>query len=467
MNLRIRLILYFTSIGLMSVLIISIFVNFFLEKQFKEYAIQKQEKRNLEIATLLASQYLRDNEWNILAIQRIGVNALEEGLIVRVTDNNGTVVWDAVQYNSGICEDMLHTMARRMESRFSSVNGGVVKKNYNILSSGIKVGTLEIGFYGPYYYSEVDLFFIDTFNTLLLWLAVFTIVVSMVLGLFFSSRVTRPIMQVIRTAQSIEKGDYSVTDAANNYPVELAKLVETINSLSRSLSGQESLRKQLTADIAHELRTPMTTLQGYIEAMIDGVWEVNKERLEGCYEEILRLTKLIKDLNTLARYDTDKMELELTEFDLKGLIEKIMNLNDNQFSEKGVTLHCTGDASIITADRDKVSQVFINLYSNSLKFTGKGDSVSVEIIDSPEAATVIFEDTGEGIPEQDLAYIFERFYRADKSRNRGTGGSGIGLTIVNQIIKAHHATIDVKSEVGTGTEFVIQFPKNGSNTNKI
>jgi signal transduction histidine kinase len=274
-----------------------------------------------------------------------------------------------------------------------------------------------------------------------------------------AKRLTRPIASVIDTAGRIAKGDLGSRITERSSTLEIAELTDSVNSMAQELSDQELLRKRLTADVAHELRTPLATLQSHMEAMIDGIWEPEQDRLVSCHEEILRLTKLVGELETLSRYEGENLMLHKERFELSELIKRILLNFENDFKTKGVFLEFGGDEVWVDADRDKISQVMVNLISNALKYTPEGGQVHVQTGETQSEAIVTVSDTGIGIPESDLPYIFERFYRTDKSRSRATGGSGIGLTIAKSIIDAHSGNISVDSKVNLGSTFTVSLPK--------
>jgi signal transduction histidine kinase len=246
---------------------------------------------------------------------------------------------------------------------------------------------------------------------------------------------------------------------------ELAELSRSLNELAAELEEAERRQMRLSSDIAHELRTPLTCLQGNLEAMIDGVYKPDQEHLESCHEEIMRLISLVQDLNTLTLFEWETgylsgeggsdvsygraKNLHKTEFDLA----KLLRITAEQFrtaaNEKGIEIKLNLIESPITADYDRLKQVFINLLSNAVKYTDRG-SITIAIGEGAGGWVVTIADTGIGIPESDLPHIFERFYRSDKSRSRrterfGTGGAGIGLTIAAAIVQAHGGTIGAES----------------------
>ena len=455
LRLKFKLSFVFALIGIISLLSVSIMVNFFLEKAFREYAIQKQEKRNNELVTLISNQYAGQNKWKTEVIQDIGVNVLEEGMILKLTDNSNKIVWDAVQYNSGICQAMINQMTKRMMSKYPGLKGSYTKKDYPITSESVKVGILEIGYYGPFYYTDTEFIFIDTFNNLLIIVTIITLIIALIAGIASSNMLTSPLAGVIKISKKLTKGEYLVNEKINTSTQEIYELVETTKNLATTLATQEKLRKRLTADVSHELRTPLTTIQGHIEAMIDGVWKSSTDNLKSCHEEIIRMHSLVKDIELLAHYDSDNLILNKSKFNFKELVLNIIKSYKNQFNKKEIKINFIDDNAIIFADRDKISQVIVNLLSNILKFVPKKGEVEIRIISLDEAIKIIVSDTGPGISEEDLPYIFERFYRVDKSRSYSAGGSGIGLTIVKEIIKAHGGKIEVQSEPGKGTDFII------------
>jgi signal transduction histidine kinase len=282
------------------------------------------------------------------------------------------------------------------------------------------------------------------------------------LGNLMAKRLSSPISSVIGAAQSISKGLFSKKIAGKSNTREINQLTQTINDLAETMGKQELLRKRLTSDVAHELRTPVATLQSHMEAMIDGIWEPDVERLRSCQEEIVRIGKMVGDLEKLARYESENATLEREYFNLSELVKRQLQNFENEFLIKNITADFKGSEEVIFADRDKISQVVVNLLSNALKYTQSGGRVQVVVKGSEDIAELVVKDNGRGIPEEDLPYIFERFYRADKSRNRMTGGSGIGLTITRTIVEAHGGSIEVHSIIDTGTEFIVTLPKRDS-----
>jgi signal transduction histidine kinase len=316
-----------------------------------------------------------------------------------------------------------------------------------------------VGYYGPYYFTTNDIQFLNSINKLLIAVAILSLLVAIAVASFMSGKISKPITKAINTAGEISKRNYSHRIAEKSNTYEMTKLSDTINNLADSLEKQENLRKQMAADVAHELRTPLANLQSTLEAMIDGVWPAYEDRLKSCHEEIIRINRLVGDLEKLERIEAENSVLDISEFDVTDLIASTIRNFEPEFRKKGVALNFIGEPAGISADRDKLSQVVINLISNALKYTPEGGRVDVGVKESDSNIEITVADTGKGIPEEDIPYIFERFYRADKSRNRLTGGLGLGLTITKSIVEAHNGEISVKSVIDKGTEFIIVIPK--------
>lgn len=459
MNLRTKISLSLLFVSMILIIVISLFANLFLEKQFRQYIIEKQENTNKEITSLIGQQYIKDNQWNSDAIQTIGVNALEQGLIVKVFDKSGKTIWDAEKHNSGMCSQMIQHMSSNMASRYGKWEGKYTEVEYPINSLLNNVGTVKIGFYGPFYFNDHDLAFINTLNKALMGVALFAIIFSFIIGAILARRISNPIERVIDAAKNIAKGNFKVRSEEKSHTKEISELTSSINHLASTLQSQETLRKQMTQDVAHELRTPMTILQSHIEAMMDGIWEPTVERLKSCHEEIIRINSMIGDLNKVAKYESEHLVLSKAEFDILELISNVVTNFESQFKNKNISLKYAGDSVTINADKDTIMQVLINLVSNALKHTVSGGTVEISSKRLEDSVQIVVEDNGEGIPEEELPHIFERFYRVDKSRNKATGGVGIGLTISKSIVNAHGGTIEVESKVNKGTRFIVRLPR--------
>lgn len=458
-SLRSKLSLSYVLAAVIIVFLISALTNVFVVKHFREYVNENQQLKNKEIVATVAAQYKGNGYWNFDSIASIGESYLESGIIIAVRDINGKTIWDAKQHNNGMCQRIIEHMAANSGGMMGTKGSGYKEVPYSLNYNLNKVGVIEIGTYGPNYLNEHDQAFINTFNTVLIGVGIFSLIFALILGRIMSRRLSSPISQVIGAAKSISNGYYSERITRQSNTSEINELTSTVNHLAESLEKQEALRKRLTGDVAHELRTPLATLQSHMEAMIDGIWEADTGRLKSCHEEIVRISKMVGDLEKLTKFESEKLVLDKESFDITELIKRLIQNFESEYLNKGLNIEFKGGTTEIYADRDKISQVIVNLLSNALKYTPEGGLVKVIMEQEAGIVRLVVKDNGPGIPKEDLPFIFERFYRADKSRNRLTGGSGIGLAITKAIVSAHGGKIEVISSSERGTEFTVILPK--------
>ena len=458
-SLRLKLTAMFLMIALLSLAFVGLFANVSFGKQFENYALTRLNQTIEKTVGQISALYSRaDEAWNTANLDETGMALLVDGLILRVTDETGKVVWDARVHNNGMCLRILENMAQNMQSFRSNFQGGYEEQNFPAVVDGRTVGTITIGYYGPYYFSDTDLQFLNDLNRILLIAGAVSLGACLALGAYLARRLSKPISDVLTVTGKIADGNYSDRITHTENTTELIALSHSVNSLAASLESQENLRKRMTADVAHELRTPLTTLQSTVEAMLDGVWAADEVHLTSLREEILRLNKLVSELGALSRYESESLHLSVESFDLAELSAQIIRNFEGIARQKGVSLVSCGSQALVLADRDKIGQVLINLLHNALKFTPDGGKVLVETAVQGNRAILRVEDTGCGIAQEHLPFLFERFYRADPSRARETGGSGIGLAIAMAIAKAHNGEILVDSTVGLGSVFTLRLP---------
>ncbi|MDR2304189.1 MAG: HAMP domain-containing histidine kinase [Treponema sp.] len=398
--------------------------------------------------------------FDAVAIEAVGMHFVHEGYIVTVEDESGGLVWDARACDMRECMTVINEISVRMKGQFG-MSGAMRKNRYPVRYAGSTVGTVTVETYGPYFYSETEGAFLASINRLLIAAAIILTAMSFVISIVLSRAIARPVNKSAEAARQIAQAH---SGSAGGKPLavriddryhtkELAGLARSINGLAACLEEAERRQKQLTSDIAHELRTPLTCLQGDIEAMIDGVYKPDREHLESCHEEIIRLAGLVKDLHTLTSLEWENLTLNKSEFDLADLLRITAEQFKAAAFEKGIKIHLRLVESPVVADYDRLKQVFINLLSNAVKYTDRGAvTVTVEKAANPGAEWEVFvADTGIGIPESDLPHLFERFYRTDKSRSRATGGAGVGLAIASAIVRAHGGDIQAESFTAEGS----------------
>lgn len=459
-SLKTKLSLTIALVVLITVALISLLTNFFIQNQFKGYVASQQEKTTQEIVNMISRQYEKDtNTWNVDFIHAIGMYALYDGYIIKVHDLQNQIVWDAELSNTKLCLEIMDDISNRMMLAAPKMNGEFTTKNFSVMQDNIKVGTVKISYYGPYFLSQDDFLFLNALNKILITIGIFSIILSIIVGVFMARRLSHPILKMVRVTKEISDGDYNVRIKEKTNTKEVYELILSINHLAGSLEKQEVLRRQLTTDVAHELRTPLTTVQTHIEALIEGIWEPTPERLQSCYDEIVRICKLVSNLERLAKMESDNLKLNKTQISLLELSNKIISNFETDLKNKNLSISVIGNCSEISADREQISQVLVNLISNAIKYTQNDGEININLSDTKDAVVLSIEDNGIGIAEDEIPFVFERFYRADKSRNRDTGGSGIGLAIVKAIVIEHGGTVEVKSHLDCGSRFRVLLPK--------
>ena len=315
---------------------------------------------------------------------------------------------------------------------------------------------------------EADLFtgFRTAMNEALVIAAFVAGAAAIIVSLFVSRRVVEPIQEMMVASQRIADGHYNErvqiqSSASPEDFDELAQLGVSFNQMASKLERTESLRRQLIADVAHELRTPLSTIKGSMEGLIDGVLPEEPATYQQIYAEADRLQMLVNDLQELSRVEAGAIELHIQPVSVDDLIDSLRDRICRQFEEKGVDLETKVPPEMprVSADEDRIGQVLINLVGNALQYTPPGGVVTLSTALDSDEVNFIIRDTGIGIPPEYLKHIFTRFYRVDKSRSRAGGGSGIGLTISSHLVEAHGGRIWAESAgQNRGSTFIFTLP---------
>lgn len=305
--------------------------------------------------------------------------------------------------------------------------------------------------------------FIETVGQSILLTALGAGALAMVLTFLITGYITDPIHRLIKATKEIAKGRYEERVPIQSED-EIGDLTQSLNEMAQALENQRYLKEQLITNVSHELATPLTNIGGYLEALTDNVIngkEKEKETLDLMREETERLKTMLSEVRTLAQVQEPHFKINLEEVNIKELTEKVLKQMVTQFEEKGVPLELKSDLkkTTIMLDKHRYTQIVLNLLSNALKYSPKGHHVALRLTEEKKTTILEVLDRGEGIPEKDLPFIFERFYRADQSRTRKTGGLGVGLAIVKELVEAHGGSIQVKSKVGEGSSFKCSFPR--------
>jgi len=293
-----------------------------------------------------------------------------------------------------------------------------------------------------------------------LWLAgIAASLAAVLLTLTLSRRILGPVEALTRAARRMEKGDLT-TRVNVTSDDEIGELAHAFNAMAEGLARLEQLRRNMVADAAHELRTPLSNIRGYLEALRDGVIRPSSELIDSLYEDAMLLSHLVDDLQELALAEAGQLKLVRQPVALREIVERAVHFLQPQVVSKGLTVKVDlpADLPLVDVDSERIGQVLRNLLNNAVTYTPSGGEVMVAARAAGSEVEVSVQDTGIGIAPEHLPYVFERFYRVDKSRARATGGTGLGLTIVKRWVEAHGGRIWVESMVGEGTTFTFTLP---------
>ena len=290
------------------------------------------------------------------------------------------------------------------------------------------------------------------------------VLASVIVAILMAKRIARPLEQITQTAAAVAQGQLNARVALSpreqHSHDEVMQLAVNFNTMAASLEHLEHERRLTNAAIAHELRTPLTVLQTRVEGIRDGVVPMNKAEAEQLLSQIRTLTRLVGDLRTLSLAEANHLDLNLEDIDLLDIVTLSVASFGLRAEHKNIMLALNAEAlsAPVRGDRDRLTQVINNLLENALRYTPNGGRIDVDLIVSNQGVCVIVRDNGPGFPSESLPHLFERFYRADPSRSRASGGSGLGLSVVRAIIKQHAGTVQATNAVAGGAHLELQLP---------
>jgi two-component system OmpR family sensor kinase/two-component system sensor histidine kinase BaeS len=304
--------------------------------------------------------------------------------------------------------------------------------------------------------------FLDRVRTVLLWGALLAGAIAVVLGLGISRGLTSPLQRLSAAARALASGDLTSRVVVSG-STEVAEVSRAFNEMAEDLEEAERLRQNLIADVAHELRTPLSVLQGNLQAILDGVYPMDKDETSRLHDETLLLSRLVGDLHELALADAGQLPLNLSTTDLAQVLSRTTDSLRPAAAVQEVTLSLELEHELpaVTADPDRIAQVLRNLLVNALRHTPAGGSVSVHATPREGEVEIAVADSGDGIAAEDLLHVFDRFWKSDPSRTRADrwgNGSGLGLSITKSLVEAHGGRIWAESEPGAGSTFRFTLP---------
>ena len=444
-------------VAFVAVGVVALLANQATTQQFYIYISQGRQMLAERLAPEFAAYYARTGSWDGVAEWMAALSQLQVGGrgLGRGRLNEGDRLLLA-GIDGWILAD---TQGELLGQRLSSAD---LVAGVPLEVGGQRIGTLFIPA-AEGVYESLEAEFLDRVNDWLLWAGLAAGAVALVLGLLLARQLTAPLRSLTAAALRLAQGplsQYSQEDVPL-VPVrsqdEVGELSQAFNQMARSLAQQETLRRNLMADIAHELRNPLSVMRGDLEALLDGVYEPAPEVLASLHEETLLLSRLVDDLRALAQAEAGQLRLERRPTDLADLLGGVMASFDLQAESQGQSLELDlpPDLSEVYVDPQRVRQVVANLVSNALRHTPRDGQVLISASQQPEEVQVSVADSGPGIPPEDIPHVFDRFWQGDRAR---AGSSGLGLAITQQLVRAHGGRIWVESTADQGSTFRFTLP---------
>ncbi|MCE5184480.1 MAG: Adaptive-response sensory-kinase SasA [Synergistaceae bacterium] len=460
-SLRTQMLVQYVVIVIICMLVIPTGISKLLDRQFRLFASDRLRDDQQEAVRVLEEIYSSSGgNWNKEMLTEFRGDILRWPMVNAVLyDTDGILIAE-------FSRSMRHGAMRgpgsgkdnnEIPGFMRPIAPELVMNDFSVSSGGKVVG--KVRFHCLPFRESREGMFLKKFNSHMVYAIAFMLVVAVIISFVMADVISRPILNVSKRASLISRGKYRVQDDLRSDITELQMLIDSINRLGLGLEEQEELRKRLMSDIAHELRNPLTIIKSHLEAFEDGVWEPTKERIQLTVDEIDRLSRMISEIEKLTLIENAGKGLVLESVNLSKEIERVAMTFDPLFRAKSVELKREIEKDVmLAADGDKIRQAVENLLSNALRYTDSGGRTTIYLEKAGGDVHIKVRDTGIGISDRDLPYIFERFYRTDKSRARSSGGLGIGLAITKAVVEAHGGSVTAESREGEGSIFIIRLP---------
>ena len=441
-----------------------------LGRVYSEYYISLKEKELMKQGKKITSEYANAFDMGIFNTDELTyeLRVLEDYMDASIffIDSDGTIIFASESINQmwigqtitdrakqGVLEGKIVTVQGRIGGMFLEP---VLTVGYPIVTSSGVAGGIFMCMSMP----EIEGTVKGVYKAGIVSM-ICTMAVGAVLIYFFSDRLSKPLLEMNKAAKVIANGNFEKRLKIDSQD-EVGQLAESFNEMAESLSEHEQVRRDFIANVSHDLRSPLTSIQGFLAAILDGTIPKEKEEryLQIIYDETKRLSKLTNDIMDLSKAEGQNLTLNRVDFDINEMIRDCITKFEPIFSQKHIAVHLIFEEENITVngDEEKILRVLQNLIDNALKFTEENGSVEVETTIKNKKVYVMVRDTGQGISPEDQRHVFDRFFKADSSRGKDKKGGGLGLCIAKEFMKAHNETISVKSKLGEGSEFTFTLP---------
>ena len=430
-----RLALAFVAVAVVAVALVAVLAVAFTERDISALVAQRRNDLARSLATDAVSTYNTGRPgWDNVDLRPALELAASDGAQAAVLDGRGKVVASTLATPPNVPD--------------------IVRRPLHL--GGQRIGTLLVRFTRYGLAAEANNLRLSLIRAVI-GAAGLAAVLALLVALLVSRRITRPVIRLINSARAMGRGDRQArVGEVPGAPAELRELAVTFDQMADALTAQEQLRRDLVADVAHELRTPVAVLQANTEALLDGLRPHTPEQTASLHEEVVRLGRMVEDLQTLAAAEAAALQLRVQPCDLSQIAAAAAGEWAASFAAAGVSFTRQLAPAPVLADPGRLHQVISNLLSNALKFTPSGGQVTLSLSVAGGRARLEVSDTGPGIAADDQRYVFDRLWRG--GRGAQTAGSGIGLAVAAGLVRAHHGTIEVASELGTGSRFTVTLP---------
>ncbi|MFN8401581.1 MAG: ATP-binding protein [Anaerolineales bacterium] len=437
MRLSTKLILSFLLISIFSTGIIVISSRILASREFERFV---GDRYTADLADDLARYYSRNQTWDGVDLEFQPNGHDHHPLYFSVADTQGNIVVAGNEYKVG-----------------DPCSQEELEEGYPIQSNNKTVGVLLLP--SAPEKNPLDYEFLRRLNGSIFLSAIATLFLALLIGILLSRSILRPVRELTKATHHMADGNLGEQVPVRSRD-EIGELAQSFNKMSADLARSFNLRKQMTADIAHELRTPISLILGHAEGVKDGVLKPNTENFEIIREEAERLEHLVNDLRTLSLADAGELSVDTQPVDINDFMSDIHAHYLNLFNQKRITLDLETAPATLTANLDpnRFAQVLKNILDNALRHTPEGGHVKLKTQLSGNSIQLSIMDSGEGVHPEEASHLFDRFYRVDKSRNRDDGGSGLGLAIAKSIVEMHKGRIWAESEKGSGLKVFIEIP---------
>lgn len=447
MHLSKKILISFIIIVLVSIGLVSLITNISINKKFDFYLVEEKESKlnsiSQSIEVICGHSMIDTNKLDNLAeYENISFSIYDESLNLIYSSNSSGHMMKIHGNSNG--------MMRRMHSNNSS------DKEYTyIMKNGY---SLKLQYQDDNYLSESAYIFKGTLTQSILIAGSIALVFGIIFSLYTSKTIINPLVKISNISNKILKNE-KIPQLSSDI-IEIQDIYKSLEYLSLNIENQEKLRQEYASNISHELRTPLTTIKSYLEAIDDGIWQLDSHNMKILREEIDRINQLIDDLSRSFYMEEGNLVIQKDYLNIKEEVLDGIQIIRPKYDKKGFIIESNLEDIRAYIDKDKFKQVLLNLLSNSYNYMDENSGiVTIGLKESNNDFILSLKDNGMGIPSSSLDRVFDRLYRVDSSRNKSTGGSGLGLSIVKDIVEAHKGNISVNSLYGHYTEFIIVIPK--------